>query len=64
MRMEILYVGGSIRIPRVIEEAYSTACLLEDGEHKILIDPGTFVSFNLLEEALTKRNIALEDITD
>ena len=39
MRMEILYVGGSIRIPRVIEEAYSTACLLEDGERKILIDP-------------------------
>lgn len=64
MQMEILYAGGSIRIPRTIEEAYSTACLLEDGQHKVLIDPGTFVSFNMLEEALTKRNIALEDITD
>ena len=64
MQAEIINFGGSIRVPRNVEIAYSTPVLLRHNEHLILIDPGDYASFVFLEEELEKRNIALEDITD
>ncbi|ABS60172.1 MBL fold metallo-hydrolase [Fervidobacterium nodosum] len=64
MQFELLNIGGSIRVPKSVEIAYSTACLLKNENRLILIDPGDYTSFHTLEEALENRNIKLEDITD
>lgn len=64
MQMEILVIGGSIRVPKNVEVAYSTACLLTTKDRLILIDPGDYVSFHALETELEKRGIVPEDITD
>ncbi len=64
MQFELLNIGGSIRVPKSVEIAYSTACLLKHEDRLILIDPGDYASFHTLEEALENRNIKLEDITD
>ncbi|MEJ5257926.1 MAG: MBL fold metallo-hydrolase [Fervidobacterium sp.] len=64
MRIHILSYGGSIRVPKTVEVAYSTPVLLEYNERKVLIDPGDYVSFHFLEEEFEKRSIKLEDITD
>jgi len=64
MFAEIINFGGSIRVPKNVEIAYSTPLLLRDTKRLILVDPGDYVSFNFLEEELEKRGIALEDVTD
>ncbi|ODN29928.1 MBL fold metallo-hydrolase [Fervidobacterium thailandense] len=64
MKLEILQVGGSIRVPGAIEQAYSTVCYLTDGKRHILIDPGDYVSLNFLEERFEDVGISPEDITD
>ncbi|MGB9615051.1 MAG: MBL fold metallo-hydrolase [Fervidobacterium sp.] len=64
MRIDILNLGGSIRIPTSVEVAYSTACLLKDNGRLILIDPGDYLSLNALERSFEERGIALEDVTD
>ncbi len=64
MHFELLNIGGSIRVPKSVEVAYSTACLIKHEDRLILIDPGDYVSFHTLEEALENRNIKLDDITD
>jgi len=64
VKLEILQVGGSVRIPGTIEQAFSTVCYLTDGNHHILIDPGDYVSLNFLEDKLEKMRVSPEQITD
>lgn len=64
MVIEILNYGGSIKVPKAVEIAYSTTCLLKENNRLILVDPGDYVSFNILEEELDKRKIKPENITD
>ncbi|MFN3691992.1 MAG: MBL fold metallo-hydrolase [Fervidobacterium sp.] len=64
MIVEILNYGGSMRVPKSVDVAYSTTCLLREKDHLILVDPGDYVSFHFLEEELDKRSIKPEDITD
>lgn len=64
MRIDIINIGGSIRIPTSVEIAYSTTCLLKHDDRTILIDPGDYASFHTLEAGFEKRGIALEEVTD
>ncbi|AMW32296.1 Metallo-beta-lactamase superfamily protein [Fervidobacterium changbaicum] len=64
MIAEIINYGGSIRVPKSVEVAYSTPVLLKYNERIILIDPGDYVSFGFLEEYFESHNISLEDVTD
>lgn len=64
MQIDILNIGGSIRVPKSVEIAYSTCCLLRHKDRIILIDPGDYASFHTLETEFENRNIALEDVTD
>jgi len=60
----IINNGGSIRIPKNVEVAYSTPVLLTQNDRKILIDPGDYTSFGFLEKYFENHNINLEDVTD
>lgn len=64
MKMDILLEGGIISVPGRAKATFSTIVLLEDGDRKILIEPGDYVTHSILEEELKKRNLKTEDITD
>ncbi|ABV32724.1 MULTISPECIES: MBL fold metallo-hydrolase [Pseudothermotoga] len=64
MRVDILVVGGTLRSAPYVMAPYSTVCLLYDENKKMLIDPGSFVTWQSLEQSLKARNILPEDITD
>ncbi len=64
MKAEILLVGGTVDVPGVFNAPYSTVVYLEDEEHKILIDPGSFVVHKVLEDRLREKGIRVEDVSD
>ncbi|MBB6063443.1 glyoxylase-like metal-dependent hydrolase (beta-lactamase superfamily II) [Thermosipho japonicus] len=64
MKMDMLLEGGIISVPSRAKATFSTIVLLEDGDRKILIEPGDYVTHSILEEELKKRNLKTEDITD
>ncbi len=64
MKAEIFIIGGTIDIPGIVNAPYSTALYLEDDNHRILIDPGSFVVHSSLEEKLVEKGLKTSDITD
>ncbi len=64
MRAELLLIGGTLDIPGVASAPYSTVLFLQDSKRKILVDPGSFVTHQFLEEKLKERGLDVEDITD
>ncbi len=64
MNVEILIVGGSLNASGVAIAPYSTITLLQDEGRNILIDPGSFVTHQILERKLKERNLSRLDITD
>ena len=64
MRVEVLVIGGNLNVPGVAVAPYSTITLLQNGERNILIDPGSFVTHQILERKLMERNLSRLDITD
>ena len=55
MRAELLLIGGTLDIPGVASAPYSTVLFLQDSKRKILVDPGSFVTHQFLEEKLKER---------
>ncbi len=64
MNIEILVVGGTLRAAPYVVAPYSTVVLLHDESRRIIIDPGSFVTWEALEKTLKIKNIAPERITD
>lgn len=61
---EILVIGGVLRAMPYVMAPYSTTFLLYDDKKKIIIDAGSFVTWEALEKSLKIKNILPEQITD
>ncbi len=64
MNIEILVIGGVLRAMPYVMAPYSTVSLLYDDEKRIIVDAGSFVTWEALEKSLKARNISPEKITD
>lgn len=64
LNIEVLVIGGTLRAMPYVMAPYSTVSLLYDDEKKIIIDAGSFVTWEALEKALKIKNISPEQITD
>ncbi len=64
MRIEVLIEGGTLQVPNRVNAPFSTVVLLWNDERKVLIDPGSLVVAEVLEEKLEDKGISPEDITD
>ena len=63
MRMEILFVGGTLKAGPV-DVPFSTAVYFEEGDRRIIVDPGSFATHKTLEKRLSDLDLKAEDITD
>lgn len=64
MKLNILLEGGIINVSSKIKATFSTITLLEDGNRKILLEPGDYSTHAFLEEKLKELGILVEQITD
>lgn len=64
LKIDILVIGGVLRAMPYVMAPYSTVSLLYGDERKIIVDPGSFVSWEALEKALNQKNVLPEQITD
>lgn len=64
LNFEILVIGGTLRAAPYVVAPYSTVVLLKDETKKVIIDPGSFVTWEALERALKTKEILPEQISD
>ncbi len=64
VKFEILVPGGSIRVAPYVMSPYCTVALLSDEKRVVLVEPGSFPSWEALERALKEKGIKPEDVTD
>lgn len=64
LKFEILVIGGVLRAMPYVMAPYSTVSMLYDENKKILIDPGSFVTWQALEKKLSEMKLSAGEITD
>ncbi|MGJ8455609.1 MBL fold metallo-hydrolase [Pseudothermotoga sp. U03pept] len=64
MKFEVLVIGGVLRAMPYVMAPYSTVSMLYDENAKILIDPGSFVTWEALEKKLSEMKLPTDEVTD
>ncbi|MBN2252541.1 MAG: MBL fold metallo-hydrolase [Kosmotogaceae bacterium] len=64
MELNLLFPGGIVFVPGMMDAPTSSCALLVENSKKILVDPGGFPSIKILEERLTSLGLSPDSITD